>query len=182
MIPALQSRCTKFKFASVPFEAAIERIELICQAEGLAISEPIMREVMLVSKGDMRKCINILQSLYLAVSWSAVGKGYHQTSNRPSDIPSQSPAPKYIMDEEPSESNKLGKNRPKELLSDLTLLDFYKIVGAISPLKIDEIFVILLNRDFDEGRRGEVNRNQRDFKGKRCKRRFNHRAHRSIGR
>jgi len=31
VIPALQSRCTKFKFKQIPFSDALERTQWICQ-------------------------------------------------------------------------------------------------------------------------------------------------------
>lgn len=38
VIPALQSRCTRFKFKQIPYDAALERIKRICELENLDLS------------------------------------------------------------------------------------------------------------------------------------------------
>lgn len=70
VIPALQSRCTKFKFSSINQQEAFDKVQTICDNEKLVLPSAIIQEIIRVSKGDMRKCINILQSVFLALSWN----------------------------------------------------------------------------------------------------------------
>lgn len=65
IIPAIQSRCTRFKFKHVPLEDSINRICEISKLEGLNLSRKIVGEVIKICEGDLRKTINLLQNLYL---------------------------------------------------------------------------------------------------------------------
>ena len=65
VIPALQSRCTRFKFVQIPFDAAFMRIQKICEAENINLTTDAIRAVFRLSQGDMRRIVNMLQSLSL---------------------------------------------------------------------------------------------------------------------
>lgn len=65
IIPAIQSRCTRFKFKHVPLEDSIKRISEISRLEGLKLDEEIIGEIIKICNGDLRKTINLLQNLYL---------------------------------------------------------------------------------------------------------------------
>lgn len=84
IIPALQSRCTRFKFLSVKNDMAVERVKEICQTENLNLSLDVIQELCKVSKGDMRKCINTLQSVFLNTR-----SGTEEHSNHPNTDPAQ---------------------------------------------------------------------------------------------
>lgn len=58
----------RFKFKQIPLKDAKTRIIEICQSEGLEIEEGVIEEVIHLCKGDMRKIVNMLQSLKLSVS------------------------------------------------------------------------------------------------------------------
>jgi len=62
IIPPVASRCAKFRFRSLPFKAMTGKLKEICTAEELDVSEETCNALIEVSKGDMRKCINLLQS------------------------------------------------------------------------------------------------------------------------
>ncbi|MQL76879.1 hypothetical protein Taro_009275 [Colocasia esculenta] len=66
IIPALQSRCTRFRFAPLDATHVTERIQYIIQAEGIDVSESGLAAVVRLSSGDMRKALNILQSTHMA--------------------------------------------------------------------------------------------------------------------
>jgi len=59
---ALQSRCTVFRFASIPSDIIRNKIDLICSGEEITISEDAIGSIIERSGGDMRKVINILQA------------------------------------------------------------------------------------------------------------------------
>lgn len=62
LIPAIQSRCTRFRFAPIGREAALERLEAVVKAEGLNVSSGAKAALVELSKGDMRRVLNVLQA------------------------------------------------------------------------------------------------------------------------
>ncbi|KAF4710572.1 Replication factor C (RF-C) subunit [Perkinsus olseni] len=62
IIPALQSRCTKFRFAPLKDSEAKTRVEYIARCEGVRITEDGMSALLKTGEGDMRKVLNTLQS------------------------------------------------------------------------------------------------------------------------
>ncbi|CAG9464721.1 unnamed protein product [Pedinophyceae sp. YPF-701] len=66
IIPALQSRCTRFRFAPLPREAVVDRLQHIVDAEGVQIDGPGKEAVIRLGAGDMRRTLNILQSAHMA--------------------------------------------------------------------------------------------------------------------
>ncbi|UMM25891.1 hypothetical protein L5515_005522 [Caenorhabditis briggsae] len=72
IIPAIQSRCTRFRFAPLDQSLIVPRLDFIVKSEGLQMT-PDGREALLrVSKGDMRTVINTLQST--AMSFEVVSE------------------------------------------------------------------------------------------------------------
>ena len=74
IIPALQSRCTRFRFAPLKEEQVLPRLDHIIQEERLTVDEGGKRALFILSKGDMRRMINILQSTALSSS-NAIDEG-----------------------------------------------------------------------------------------------------------
>ena len=66
IIPALQSRCMKFRFGPLPFKDIYNRLIDICELEKVKATKLGINSIIRLSKGDMRKCMNILQSSYLS--------------------------------------------------------------------------------------------------------------------
>ncbi|KAF7127044.1 hypothetical protein RHSIM_Rhsim11G0069700 [Rhododendron simsii] len=66
IIPALQSRCTRFRFAPLDAIHVSERLKHVIQAEGLDVSESGLAALVRLCNGDMRKALNILQSTHMA--------------------------------------------------------------------------------------------------------------------
>lgn len=62
IIPPVASRCAKFRFRLVPEEAMVKKLTEICEKEKLNVSKETCQSLIEVSRGDMRKCINLLQS------------------------------------------------------------------------------------------------------------------------
>ena len=89
IIPALQSRCTRFRFAPLPRELALSRLSFVAQAEGVAVGDDGLGAVQLLSGGDMRRALNILQATAMAVPGGIVDADavYACTGQpRPADI------------------------------------------------------------------------------------------------
>jgi replication factor C subunit 3/5 len=66
IIPALQSRCTIFKFSPIEAATHMAHIRRIANSEGVRITDECVRDVVELAEGDMRKSINIVQSLHMA--------------------------------------------------------------------------------------------------------------------
>ncbi|GBG31871.1 Replication factor C subunit 5 [Hondaea fermentalgiana] len=66
IIPALQSRCTRFRFAPLKTQLVVGRVKEIIAKEELEVSEAGLDAVLKLGEGDMRKVLNILQSSSLA--------------------------------------------------------------------------------------------------------------------
>jgi replication factor C subunit 3/5 len=61
VIPALQSRCTRFRFSHLENNQLKDYINYIVKEENINITEDAKNTILDISKGDMRKLLNILQ-------------------------------------------------------------------------------------------------------------------------
>ncbi|TPX64178.1 hypothetical protein CcCBS67573_g08470 [Chytriomyces confervae] len=66
IIPALQSRCTRFRFAPIKEEFIRTRLDHVVEAENVQITETGRNALLKLSKGDMRRMLNILQAVHAA--------------------------------------------------------------------------------------------------------------------
>ncbi|KAE8796809.1 Replication factor C subunit 5 [Hordeum vulgare] len=87
IIPALQSRCTRFRFAPLDGSHVSERLRHIIKSEGLDVDEGGLSALVRLSNGDMRKSLNILQSTHMASQQITEEAVYLCTGNpMPKDI------------------------------------------------------------------------------------------------
>lgn len=63
IIPAIQSRCTKFRFAPLKAAQIEERLDYIIKNESVNATQDGKQALMDLSYGDMRKVLNVLQSV-----------------------------------------------------------------------------------------------------------------------
>lgn len=63
IIPAIRSRCANFRFNPISKLDLIKTIKYICNNENLTINEKSLNIISELSNGDLRKCINLLQSI-----------------------------------------------------------------------------------------------------------------------
>ncbi|CAI0393164.1 unnamed protein product [Linum tenue] len=61
IIPALQSRCTRFRFAPLDPVHVTGRVRHVIESERLDVTETGLAALVRLSSGDMRKALNILQ-------------------------------------------------------------------------------------------------------------------------
>lgn len=62
LTPALLSRCTRFRFQPLPTEAIERRIANVLVHEKIQLSEDAERALIKLSRGDMRRVLNVLQA------------------------------------------------------------------------------------------------------------------------
>uniref|UniRef100_A0ABM5F1Z9 Replication factor C subunit 5 n=1 Tax=Pogona vitticeps TaxID=103695 RepID=A0ABM5F1Z9_9SAUR len=66
IIPALQSRCTRFRFGPLTPELMIPRLQHVIEKEKVDVTDDGMKALVTLSNGDMRRSLNILQSTNMA--------------------------------------------------------------------------------------------------------------------
>ena len=87
IIPALQSRCTKFRFSPLDRPNMLIQAKRTVETEGLNIDEDAVDMVVHLAGGDMRKVLNVLQACSMAYDHITVADVCAATgSPMPSDI------------------------------------------------------------------------------------------------
>jgi replication factor C subunit 3/5 len=66
IIPALQSRCTRFRFGPLAKPQVEERLREVAATEGVQLRPDGLKAIIKLAAGDMRKCLNVMQSAHLA--------------------------------------------------------------------------------------------------------------------
>ncbi len=66
IIPAIQSRCMRFRFSPLKQEQCIQRINQICLNENISIDNKTIEKIVEIGKGDMRKILNIVESTHMS--------------------------------------------------------------------------------------------------------------------
>ena len=66
LILALQSRCITFRFANIDNTIAYGKLKEIIKIENIKYNDKGLKTIIEICKGDMRKCINLLQSVSMA--------------------------------------------------------------------------------------------------------------------
>lgn len=72
LIPAIQSRCTRFRFSPIGKEGCLIRLDKIIQAEGINVTPAAKEALISLSKGDMRRVLNVLQAAASTVDKNAL--------------------------------------------------------------------------------------------------------------
>ncbi|RPB25954.1 replication factor C protein subunit 3 [Terfezia boudieri ATCC MYA-4762] len=62
--PAVLSRCTRFRFSPLPPMALRKRIDHVVAQEGVKITPEAIDALVTLSKGDMRRSLNVLQACF----------------------------------------------------------------------------------------------------------------------
>ncbi|KAE9396868.1 P-loop containing nucleoside triphosphate hydrolase protein [Gymnopus androsaceus JB14] len=85
--PAIQSRCTRFRFSPLPIVEVEKRIDLVVERENVKLTDDGKKALLKLSKGDMRRALNVLQACHAAYDISTETEIYNCTgSPHPSDI------------------------------------------------------------------------------------------------
>jgi len=66
IIPAIQSRCTRFRFSPLSDDQVRGRLDLIIKAEKITVTDDGRKALLRLARGDMRKVLNVLQATSMA--------------------------------------------------------------------------------------------------------------------
>lgn len=69
LIPALQSRCITFRFSNISSDCSLIKLKEIINVENIKYDDVGLKTIIEICKGDMRKCINLLQSVSMATGF-----------------------------------------------------------------------------------------------------------------
>ena len=69
LIPALQSRCITFRFSNISGDCSLIKLKEIINVENVKYDDIGLKTIIEICKGDMRKCINLLQSVSMATGF-----------------------------------------------------------------------------------------------------------------
>jgi replication factor C subunit 3/5 len=84
IITALKSRCMIFRFSPIPKEIHFNKLKNICKLENIDIVDKGLNIIISLSDGDMRKSINLLQSLNTALKKKILVKDIYKQIKYPS--------------------------------------------------------------------------------------------------
>ncbi|KAF8659846.1 hypothetical protein AX16_001731 [Volvariella volvacea WC 439] len=85
--PAIQSRCTRFRFSPLPQAEVEKRLNMVVEGEKVNLTEDGKQALLKLSKGDMRRALNVLQACHAAYDVTGEAEIYNCTGNpHPSDI------------------------------------------------------------------------------------------------
>ncbi len=63
IIDPITSRCAKYRFSPLTRETQLARLKFISEQEKLTVNENVMKNLIEISEGDLRRSINLLQSI-----------------------------------------------------------------------------------------------------------------------
>ncbi|KAL9713528.1 Subunit of heteropentameric Replication factor C (RF-C) [Leucoagaricus gongylophorus] len=85
--PAIQSRCTRFRFSPLPIPEVQKRVDSVVEAEKASLTADGKSALLKLSRGDMRRALNVLQACHAAYDIIGETEIYNCTGNpHPSDI------------------------------------------------------------------------------------------------
>ncbi|KAF7308443.1 AAA domain-containing protein [Mycena chlorophos] len=85
--PAIQSRCTRFRFSPLPIREVEKRLDGIIASENVKLTQDGKDALLKLSRGDMRRALNVLQACHAAYDLTSETEIYNCTGNpHPKDI------------------------------------------------------------------------------------------------
>ncbi len=142
IIDPLASRCSKFRFKSLDEQSALSRLEYICDKESVGVDTDILKEILRISEGDLRRAINYLQSVSRLLSSD-------------SDVPQQNNAKDADNDVEMSDADsnikKSKREQVREMFGFMPLSTLSEFVGLLEKKNLNKIFEFILDKISKEG-------------------------------
>eukprot|EP00796_Vickermania_ingenoplastis_P005350 gene5351-3848_t len=81
VIPALQSRCTRFRFSPVKKSEMLPRLRMVATQENVRYTEEGLLAAYHLSQGDLRRCLNTMQASALSCGEITESSVYKVTGN-----------------------------------------------------------------------------------------------------
>lgn len=81
IIPALQSRCTRFRFSPVKKSAMLPRLRYVMEQEKVHFTNEGLSAAYRLSQGDLRRCLNTMQAAALSLQEVTEESVYRVTGN-----------------------------------------------------------------------------------------------------
>lgn len=72
IVPAIRSRCANFRFGNIDNRHICEKLQNIAKMEKLKYEPDVINTIATLSKGDLRKAINLLQSISMKSNYLTV--------------------------------------------------------------------------------------------------------------
>ena len=148
IIPALQSRCMLFRFSPIKFTDHFNKITDIIKQENIFIDEEAINQIILLAEGDMRKSLNVLQSLAMSYKKQTIClknvyeiTGYPDESYRINLI-------KELFNYDRKIDDKYNKILNIVNESNFSIIDIIReIINFLTNKKFRKLFIKLINSD-----------------------------------
>lgn len=149
IILPLQSRCAQFRFVPLTPKEVRSTILTVAARERLAVADPAIDALVRVSKGDMRRVLNIMQ----AAKTSVVSMHHHHHQHT-RDLLLAENEPRVRRDEQQAHEQQTHAQSQNDVGQPLTVIDvehIYECTGLPSPDTVEALQKCLLrSRDFGE--------------------------------
>jgi len=86
IIAPIKARCVNMRFYPIEKNIIVDRLKYICKQEQLKCEKGSLDEIAMIANGDMRKAINILQSLSMMSKKIDINQCYNSAGIPPPDI------------------------------------------------------------------------------------------------
>lgn len=134
IIPAIQSRCARFRFPPLTIKDISIQLNNICSKEGLTIENSAIEALFRIAKGDMRSILNIVQICIPVLKNKTINDEIiYKCTSKPSDK-----LIKDIIDIIDNNSLKDAFYEMKEITKNCNLVDIVSFI-------IDEIVIMDIN-------------------------------------
>lgn len=76
ILEAIQSRCVIIRYIRLSIENIVNRLTYICKEEKIKYTKPSLKEIAIISHGDLRSAINNLQAVYSGMNTITIENVY----------------------------------------------------------------------------------------------------------
>ena len=144
IIDPLASRCSKFRFKSLDEGSALTRLEYICGKESIDVDTKILKEILRISEGDLRRAINYLQSVSRLLSTDS---DEHSAKDADNDV--------EMLDAGP-DSRQSKREQVREMFGFMPLGTLSEFVGLLEKKNLNKIFEFIFDKISKEGYNGSI--------------------------
>lgn len=144
IIDPLASRCSKFRFKSLDEGSALTRLEYICGKESIDVDTNILKEILRISEGDLRRAINYLQSVSRLLSTDS---DEHSAKDADNDV--------EMLDAGP-DSRQSKREQVREMFGFMPLGTLSEFVGLLEKKNLNKIFEFIFDKISKEGYNGSI--------------------------